>query len=159
MLDIPSVLQVPIGLQVHAPFCVHGAKHGTSEQYVMCTHLHGMLDMPSLSPALNPFHVDVHSMLPVRSMQRAASISPSSSASCDTSTTNSALCTSRASCPDTNSSDGHKTHHAAHCTALDGACHCVRQTVQHKTKQNTYKHQPCCDKRELAHGIRHAASQ
>jgi hypothetical protein len=60
-------------------------------------HVHGMLN-------------DGHSML--HSTLHVASVSPSSSASCDTSTTNSALCTSRASCPDTNSSDGHKTHHA-----------------------------------------------
>ena len=97
MRPIPSVLNV------RSMVCVQSAahmQHGTREKYVTCAQ-HAMRSM---------LHAHVHSMIPVHSILHAASISPSASAYCGTSTSKSAACTSRVSCPDTHGSDGHKMH-------------------------------------------------
>ena len=61
----------------------------------------------------------------------------------------------------------HKMYHASsrRCSTLCSTLwriplHAAFNTAQQAQRcQNTYKHQPCCDKRELAHGIRRATSK
>ena len=76
-------------------------------------HVRGTLIVLSLSPVRSVLHAHAHSTLPRTQRVTWCQVSPSSSASCDISTSQSAEYISPASCPDTQDSDGCNTHHTS----------------------------------------------
>ena len=105
-----------------------------------CIRMH---KLPSMPPVHGMFHAHGCNIQPAPSMPYMRKISPFPSVFCDTSTSRSALCTSRASYPDTHYSAGCNMHHAnvQKCsprTESDGTYNCSKPHVTNRNMQHIY---------------------